>query len=82
MAGERPDHAASIARALTQHDDPALGSVRRLLVPVIARYGADLRWDPADSGCIAGEVLVGERNGPARLDVDVIRCELQSSPEL
>jgi hypothetical protein len=79
LAGERRDQVAPIFRALTDQDDRALWRVQRLLVPVAAQYGTDLRWDPADSGCIAGEVLVGERGGPARFDVEVIGCELQPS---
>jgi hypothetical protein len=76
MAGERLEDAASIGRGLTEHADPALGSVGCLLRAVNARHGQDLRWDPSDSSCIAGEMLVGERGGPLRLDAELIPCDL------
>jgi hypothetical protein len=80
LAGAQPENVSAIARKLTEHEDPVLGSVDRLVVPVAARHGPDVRWDPADSGCIAGEILVGERHGPPRLDVELYPCELAHGP--
>ena len=79
LAGEQPENVSATVRKLTEHEDPVLGSVDRLVVPVAARHGPDVRWDPADAGCIAGEILVGERHGPPRLDVELCPCELAHS---
>jgi hypothetical protein len=37
-----------------------LGPVQRLVYP----YGADVKWDPADHLCVAGELLSAEPVGP------------------